>query len=133
MAIVTSLLICVLLAFSGFTRSQIIKFDQPNGQTDLEPGLTCSISWHLEESDTQNFTHVNLYLMQFVFGQFLIVLPIEYNVAVFEISSIDWKIPNDDILHGQYVIGAVTSDYEYQSYSDYFWILRDYYFTPSTK
>ena len=125
-----SLFICVLLTFSGFTKSQTVRFDRPNNKIVHEPGLNCLISWHLDRFGPEKFTHVDLFLMEFVYGQFLIVEPIAYEVDIYTAEKIEWQIPIHGIFNGQYVIGAMALGCDYQSYSDHFWILRDYYFTP---
>jgi hypothetical protein len=112
--------------FLGFAKSRSIQFDHPNIEDVLEPGLTCTISWRLNQSGPQNFTHVDLYLIQFIFGRFYLLEPIAYEVNVTENESIDWEIPRDGILNGQYAIGAIAFGCDYQSYSDHFWIIQDY-------
>jgi len=126
------LFFCVLLAFSGFTKSQTFRFDQPNNKIAHEPGLNCLISWNLDRFGSKNFTHVDLFLMEFIYGQFLIVEPIAYDVDINTTEQIEWEIPIYGIWNGQYVIGAIALGYDYQSYSDHFWILRDYYYPPPT-
>lgn len=128
-----SLFFSILLAFSGFTRPQTIHFDEPNTRVVLEPGSTCSISWHLDPSGPHQYTHVDLFLMQFLFGRFFIIEPIAYDVDVNTTGPIEWDIPQEDILEGLYVIGAVARDCNYRSFSDYFWILRDYYYSPPSR
>lgn len=123
---------CVLLAFSGLIKSQTLQFDQPNNKTVHEPGFICLISWHFDRIGPRKFTHVDLFLMEFIYDQFSIVQPIAHEVDIDNAEKFEWEIPLHGILNGQYAIGAMALGHDYHSYSDHFWILRDYYLPPRT-
>ena len=120
----------LLLFLSSFVHCHLFLFIQPNPENSYEPGSNFLISWYYDRSGPDRFTHIDLFLMKFAYDRYIIDVPIAYDIDINTTNTFNWNIPQVGIKDGQYFIGAVALGVDYQSYSDDFWIMREYCSSP---